>query len=617
MKPIQSCNDLVIRFANVNGSGSASANNLFARAVFRLGLPVSPKNIFPSNIQGLPTWYEVRISEQGYLGRRGGVDMVVAMNGQTMHRDYAELQPGGYFVYDSSRQLPEEYERQDLVLIGLPLTNLCNEAFDNPRMRGLLKNIIYVGGLAYLLDMELEVLTAAVELQYRKKSQLIPPNLKALELGYDHARRHHQGRCLLTTRRRDDLIGDQILMDGNAATALGAIYGGATVVGWYPITPSTSVIEHFGRYAERFRREEGGGRLMAAIVQAEDELAALGIVIGAAWNGARAFTATSGPGISLMSEFLGLAYFAEIPVVLVNVQRAGPSTGMPTRTQQGDILACGYASHGDTKHLLLFPSTPAECFTMTARAFDLAERLQAPVIVMSDLDLGMNDQLSPPLNWDDDGRYDRGKVLDHDQLEALEEQWGRYRDVDGDGVGYRTFPGTHPSKGAYFTRGTSHDEYSKYSEESDTYLQNMERLVQKWETAKGLLPLPEERPAEEKAAIGLVCYGTTIFSAQEAVETLAREGLAIDVLVIKAFPFQQAVVDFIQGHEEVLVVEQNRDSQLRTLLLVECGLAPEQLTPVTSYDGLPIAARALVEQLRTLLASGQSTTTTVTQGGAA
>ena len=592
MKNIECTNDFVIRFANVNGSGSASANNLFAKAVFRMGVPVSPKNIFPSNIQGLPTWYEVRINEKGYLGRHGDVDMVVAMNGQTMKKDYDGLISGGYFLYDSSRKLSEEYDRDDVALIGIPLTKLCNDAFENPKMRGLLKNIIYVGALAFLLDMEFEVLTSSVEKQYRKKSKLIPPNLKALELGYEYARDNYGGVCKIAISRRDN-VGDAIIIDGNAATGLGALYGGATVVGWYPITPSTSVIEYFGRYADRFRRETETGELKAAIVQAEDELAALGIVIGASWNGARAFTATSGPGVSLMSEFLGLAYFAEIPAVLVNVQRTGPSTGMPTRTQQGDILACGYASHGDTKQVLLFPCNPKECFDMTADAFDVAERLQAPVIVMSDLDLGMNDHMSPPLEWDDNRTYDRGKVLDENQLEELGDSWGRYLDIDGDGIGYRTYPGTHPSKGSYFTRGTSHDEYSKYTEESDAYVQNMQRLLQKWETARELVPGPEIMVYNEAASIGMVYYGTSTYAALEAVDQLSEQGITINTLRIKAFPFQQDVENFIRQHDQVYVVEQNRDGQMKSLLINEFGFQPDKLVSVLHYDGLPITARII------------------------
>ncbi len=595
MKQLERVNDFVIRFANVNGSGSASANNLFAKAAFRMGVPVSPKNIFPSNIQGLPTWYEVRISEKGYLGRHGEIHMVVAMNGQTMAQDYQSLEPGGYFLYDSSRKLPSGFARDDVEIIGIPLTLLCNDAFDNPRMRGLLKNIIYVGALAHLLDMEFEVLTSSVEKQYQKKSKLIAPNLKALELGYAYAKEHFANSCKLAVQRRDN-VGDAIIMDGNAAAALGALYAGATVVGWYPITPSTSVIEYFGRYAERFRRDDAG-RIKAAIVQAEDELAALGIVIGASWNGARAFTATSGAGVSLMTEFLGLACFAEIPAVLINVQRTGPSTGMPTRTQQSDILSSAYASHGDTKQVLLFPSTPKECFDLTVEAFDLAEQLQTPVIMLSDLDLGMNDHMCAPLEWDDQRSYNRGKVLDEEQLESLTQEWGRYLDVDGDGIGYRTYPGVHPEKGAYFTRGTSHDAYSRYTESSSAYVDNMERLERKWETAKTLVPEPEIIVNDPQASIGLLYFGTSAEATEEAADVLINDGNSVNLLRIKAFPFQQEVKHFIEQHEYVFVVEQNRDAQMRTLIVNELELPPKRLISVTHYDGMPITATIITQSI--------------------
>lgn len=601
MKQLQAVNDFVIRFANVNGSGSASANNLFAKAVFRMGVPVSPKNIFPSNIQGLPTWYEVRVNEQGRVGRRGDIDMVVAVNGQTLRQDYDSLVPGGYFLYDSSKALPEDFQRDDITIIGIPLTLLCNEAFDNPKMRPLLKNIIYVGALASLLDMELQVLIDSLIKQFRKNPKLAEPNIQALRLGHDYAGEHFAGVCQLSVRR-SDRVGDSIIMDGNSAVALGAIYAGATVVGWYPITPSTSIIEAFGRYAEQFRIEQDTGRIKAAIVQAEDELAAIGIVIGASWNGARAFTATSGPGISLISEFLGLAYFGEIPVVLIDVQRTGPSTGMPTRTQQSDVLACAYASHGDTRHPLLFPCDPRECFDMTADAFDLAERLQTPVMVMSDLDLGMNDHFGPPLAWDSARRYDRGKVLDAAQLEALTTRWGRYKDVDGDGICSRTYPGTHPDKGVYFTRGTSRDEYSAYTEDSGAYVRNMERLLLKWETAKRLLPLARIKIASPQARLGAVFYGSTTPSAYEAIDLLHQRGIVLNTMRLRAFPFQQEVIDFIHNHELVFVIEQNRDGQMRTLLINEGNLPPHKLIPIASYDGLPVASRFLVRALEEALA---------------
>ncbi len=601
MKPLQGVNDFVIRFANVNGSGSASANNLFAKAVFRMGVPVGPKNIFPSNIQGLPTWYEVRVNGEGHVGRRGGIDMVVAVNGQTLRQDYDGLASGGYFIHDSSKPLPETFQRDDVVVIGIPMTNLVNETVAEVKMRPLLKNIVYVGALAALLDMELEVLIESLNLQFRKKPKLAEPNIKALEVGYRYAREHFSGVCQLQVRR-GDRVGDAIMMDGNEAAALGAIFAGATVVGWYPITPSTSIIEAFGRYADRYRTEADTGRLKAAIVQAEDELAAIGIVIGASWNGARAFTATSGPGISLMAEFLGLAYFAEIPAVLIDVQRTGPSTGMPTRTQQSDVVACALASHGDTKNPLLFPCDPKECFEMTADAFDLAERLQTPVIVMSDLDLGMNDHLCPPLAWDDRRAYDRGKVLDAAQLEALTTTWGRYLDMDGDGICYRTLPGTHPDKGVYFTRGTSRNEYSGYTEDSTTYVGNMERLQLKWETTKRLLPLARIRIHDPAARLGAIFYGTTTPSAYEAIDRLRDQGLPINTMRLRAFPFQQEVLDFVDKHELVFVIEQNRDGQMRTLLMSEGGLPAGKLVSVVSYDGLPVASRFLIQTLEKALA---------------
>lgn len=601
MARIRSINDFVVRFANVNGSGSASANNLFAKAIFRAGVPVSPKNIFPSNIQGLPTWYEVRVNEQGHLGRRGGVDMAVAVNGQTLYKDYLDLLPGGYFIHDSSKDLPEDFERDDITVIGIPFTLLCNEEFENPKLRQLLKNIIYVGSLTYLLDLEFSILTDSITTQFKKKPKLAEPNIRALEIGYDYAKEHYSDVCKLSIRP-SDRVGDDILMDGNSAIGLGALYAGATVAGWYPITPSTSVVEAFERYAKKFRVEEETGRNKVAILQAEDELAAIGIVIGASWNGARAFTATSGPGISLMSEFLGLAYFAEIPVVLVNVQRAGPSTGMPTRTQQSDILACAYASHGDTKNVLLFPCDPKECFDFGADAFDLAERLQTPVIIMSDLDLGMNDHLSAPLQWDDKRQYDRGKVLSAKDLDNLKEKWGRYLDVDGDGICYRTYPGTHPTKGAYFTRGTSHNEYSAYTEESSEYLAGMKRLLVKWDTAKELVPGPRIKIRDPENKAGVLFFGTTTHAAYEAISRFSKKGLRINSLRIRAFPFQKEVIDFINSHEIIFVIEQNRDAQLRTLLMSEDSVSPTKLQTILNYDGLPVTANFITEKIDTLLA---------------
>lgn len=601
MKRIEAVNDFVIKFANVNGTGSASANNMFAKSLFRMGLPISPKNIFPSNIQGLPTWYEVRVNEKGYLGRRGGVDMMVCMNPQSMARDIQEVEPGGYFLYDSSKPLDLRLMRSDIHFIGVPLKDLCQREYSDARQQQLFRNIIYVGALSALLDIEFDVLTGLVSDQFRGKEKLITPNVRALEIGYHYAAEHYQCPIGIRVERRD-AVGDQILIDGNTAASLGAIYGGATVAAWYPITPSTSVVDGFDKYCKRLRIDPGSGNKNYAIVQAEDELAAIGMVIGASWNGARAFTATSGPGISLMSEFLGLAYFAEIPTVLIDVQRAGPSTGMPTRTQQSDVLACAYASHGDTKHVLLFPATPRECFEMTAEAFDLAETLQTPVIMLSDLDLGMNDTMSPPLVWDDKREYQRGKVFNEEQLEAMSERFGRYLDIDDDGIPYRTYPGTHPNKGAFFTRGTSRDEYAVYTEDGDAYEKNMQRLLKKWDTAKNLVPMPELTEAVKGGAkVGVIHFGTSRHATLEAVDALAAQGIAVDTLRIRGFPFHKSVDAFIEQHDTVFVVDQNRDAQMRTLLVNECLVSPRDLISILNYNGTPISARKILEEITMVL----------------
>ncbi len=606
MKRLERVNDFVIRFANVNGSGSASANNLFAKVVYRLGVPVSPKNVFPSNIQGLPTWYEVRVNEQGYLGRRGGADFIIAVNGQTLREDYDMVQPGGYFLYDSTRDLPEDFTRNDICVIGIPLTQLCNDEFKDNRMRQLMKNIIYIGALAYLLDIGMVPVSDSIQKQFAKKPKLAEPNIRALELGFDYAREHHRDTCGLSIRP-SAAVGERILIDGNSGAALGALFGGATVVGWYPITPSTSVVEAFERFANRYRVDPETGKKNFVTIQAEDELAAIGIAIGAGWNGARAFTATSGPGISLMSEFLGLAYFTEIPVVLIDVQRSGPSTGMPTRTQQSDLLACAYASHGDTRNVLLFPSDPHECFEMTADAFDLAERLQTPIIVMSDLDLGMNDHLCKPFAWEDGRRYDRGKVLSSEELDKIEQKWGRYLDIDKDGICYRTLPGTHPEKGAYTTRGTSHNEYAAYTEGSAAYERGMNRLLVKWETARKLVPMPEITYRDANRKIGALFFGSTTASAIEALDKLEENHIPINSMRIKAFPFQKEVFEFISEHDLVFVIEQNRDSQMQILLAGECQVAPGKLVPVTNFNGLAITARMITNQVHTtLLARGKA-----------
>lgn len=583
-------NDFVVKFANVNGSGSASANRLFARSVFRMGVPVASRNIFPSNIQGLPTWYEVRVSEAGHIGRRGGVDLMVAMNPQTWAQDVAEIEPGGYLFYDSTRPMPASSFRDDIAVVGMPLTAIANARYKDPRQRQLFKNIIYLGALTELLGIDAEVVEALVGEQFKRKEKLIAPNIEALTMGRDYAR-SELGPINLKIRRAN-VVGDRILISGNNAAGLGAVYGGATVAAWYPITPSTSLAEAFERYCRQFRVDPVTGKNRYAIVQAEDELAAIGIVIGATWNGARAFTATAGPGISLMQEFLGLAYFAEIPAVIFDVQRGGPSTGMPTRTQQADILSAAYASHGDTKHALLLPGDPYECFEFGAMAFDLADRLQTPVFVMLDLDIGMNEWLCKPLAWKDRGQFDRGKVLTAAELEAGRE-FGRYLDVDDDGITYRTIPGTHQGRGTFFTRGTSHNRYARYSEAGTDYVDNMERLLRKLDTAKTLVPAPVEKKSEHPTRYGVIYFGSTTPSMHEALAGLAAEGIHLNMLRIRAFPFADTVADFVLAHDRVFVVEQNRDAQLRALLVNECELDPARLVKILHYDGTPITARSI------------------------
>lgn len=595
----QAINDFIIRFANVNGTGSASANSLFAKTIFRMGIPVTPKNIFPSNIQGLPTWYEVRVSEKGYLGRREGIDLMVSVNPQSMEKDVRSVKSGGYFMYDSTKKLPAPYFREDIHYLGVPMMEMSNEAFSDPRKRQLLKNIIYVGALVKLLKMDVEEVKQLIREQFEGKQQLIDANMQALQLGMDYVEAHFDYPLSFHLERRD-LIGDKIMVDGNTACGLGAVYGGATVMAWYPITPSTSVAEAFEHYCKEFRIDPDTGEHKFAIIQAEDELAAMGMVIGANWNGARGFTATSGPGVSLMNEFLGLAYFAEVPAVLIDVQRAGPSTGMPTRTQQSDLLLAAYASHGDTKHVLLIPSSPQECFELTAQSLDLAERLQTPILVMTDLDLGMNDHVSDPFHWDDNRKYDRGKVLTAEELEHIG-KFGRYLDVDGDGIPFRTYPGTHPTKGSFFTRGTSKDEYAAYTEDGAAYKRNMDRLIKKWDTAKKLVPSAQLYQKEYQSELGMLFFGTSQYSAEEANDLLQEESLKIDAIRIKAFPFGKEVEEFIASHRLVFVIEQNRDAQMRKMIIMELETSPSKLVPVLNYDGMPITADAIKGQITQFL----------------
>ena len=583
-------NDFVVKFATVNGSGSASANGIFAKTLFRMGIPVSPKNIFPSNIQGLPTWYEVRVSEAGYLARRDGIDLMVAMNPQSYKEDLAEIVPGGWLLYDST--LPRIWPRADITVLGVPIAEMCARKWSDPRQRQLFKNMVYVGALTALLDMDLKVLETTIGDQLKGKEKLVAANMEAVALGRDYAAQHFQCPLPIHLRHAEGAKG-KILVSGNDAAGLGAIYAGATVCAWYPITPSTSLAEAYEKYAKRMRAAKDGRRLYG-IVQAEDELAAIGVAIGGGWNGARSFTATSGPGISLMSEFLGLAYFAEVPVVLFNIQRGGPSTGMPTRTQQSDITICAYASHGDTKHVLLFPKDPAECFSLGAEAFDLAERLQTPVMVMSDLDIGMNDWVTDPFAWDDSKVHDRGKVLDAEQLEGFKEatgsDWGRYQDIDGDGIPYRTLPGTHPTKGAFFTRGTSHDENARYTEDGHIHARVIDRIRRKFDTAATLVPKPEITIRDKGGKTGLIYFGATTPAVHEALDLLERDGVQVNALRIRAFPFTREVLSFCAMHDRIFVVEQNRDAQMRSLLMTEGNVPGTKLIPALNYDGMPMTA---------------------------
>lgn len=600
--PLAAVNDFVVKFANVNGSGSASANSMFAKSVLRMGVPVAVRNIFPSNIQGLPTWFEVRVTGEGHLGRRGGVDMMVAMNPQTWDKDVAEIEPGGYLFYDSTKPMPASKFRDDITVVGVPLTAICNAAYTVARERQLFKNIIYVGALASLLGIEIAVIEQLLAEQFEGRERLIKANVDALHMGRDWVRDNMAPLGLQV--RRADAVGDRIFIEGNQAAGLGAVYGGATVCAWYPITPSTSLAEAFTSYCQELRVDPESGKANFAIVQAEDEIASIGMVIGAGWNGARAFTATSGPGVSLMTEFIGLSYFAEIPAVIFDVQRGGPSTGMPTRTQQADLIGAAYASHGDTKHPMLLPMDPGECFTFAAQAFDLADRLQTTVFVMLDLDMGMNEWLTEPFQWDDSRRMDRGKVMTHDELEAGRD-FGRYLDVDGDGIPYRTYPGVHPNRGGYFTRGTSRNPYARYSEEGSVYVDNVQRLLRKFETAKSLVPAPELRPASAPTRDGVIYYGSTGPAMHEALGLFERQGRRLDALRIRAFPFSTEVDDFLASHDRIFVVEQNRDAQLRTLLMAENGGDPNRLVPVLHFDGTPITARFIVSSITSLMDATQ------------
>ena len=595
-------NDFVIRIATVNGTGSASANSLLMKAIFRMGIPVVGKNYFPSNIQGLPTWYEIRVTKDAYLSRSGHIDIMVAMNAQTYNDDLVSVQSGGVFIYDSTWRREELHTRTDVTVLPIPLSKLANDAFTGARTRILMRNVTYVGALAALLEIDLNTLKQLLEETFSNKQALIDSNLTAIQIGYDYAREHFDCPLPMRLSHLDQTAG-HIMIDGNTAAALGCVYAGATVGSWYPITPSTSLFDAFADFCKRFLTDTESGTQNYCIIQAEDELAAIGMALGAAWNGARAFTSTSGPGISLMSEFLGLAYFTEIPLVLFDIQRVGPSTGMPTRTQQSDILAAAYASHGDTRHVLLFPSDPAECFELSVKAFDLADRLQTPVIVLSDLDIGMNDWPCPELRWDDSYRPDYGKVYRANELEDLE-RFQRYLDVDGDGICYRSLPGDHP-QGAYLIRGSGHNQAGAYTERSDEYIEVMDRLRRKFDTAATLVPGPiiERTPNADVAIVSLgSCHGAI----QETRDRLAEKGMASDYLRIRAFPFCDDVRAFIDSYPRVFVVEQNRDAQLRSLLMTETGIAAERLVAVLYYGGEPLSSLDIIDVILEEIKQGKA-----------
>jgi len=590
-------NDFVMKFANVNGTGSASANSLIMKAVFRMGVPVTGKNYFPSNIQGLPTWYEIRVTRDGYAARAGRVDIMVAMNAETYSKDVRELSSGGYLIYDSTWPRSSLLQRGDISVIGVPLAKLVNENFEGVRNRILLKNVAYAGVLAALIDVELEVLAGLLSDSYGKKPKLLESNTKALRLGYDYAREHLAAPLPLRVERMDKTRG-HIMIDGNTAAGLGCVYAGATVGAWYPITPSTSLMDAFKGFCERYRVDPETGERNFAILQAEDELAAVGMVLGASWNGARAFTPTSGPGISLMNEFVGLAYYAEVPCVIFDVQRVGPSTGMPTRTQQGDIMLCAYASHGDTRHVLLFPANPQECFYMAVQAFDIAERLQTPVFVLSDLDIGMNDWMCPDLEWDDAYRPDRGKMLSAEELAKLDKFY-RYVDRDDDGITYRTLPGTN-AKGAYFTRGSGHNQYGAYTEDSAEYQVVLDRLKRKFSRSTKYLPKPV-LIGKGNNEVGVVSLGSCDGAIREALDLLGRQKIEVDYLRVKAFPFNNEVEAFLKAHSIIFVVEQNRDAQLKSLLTLETAVEKSKLLSILSYSGFPISAQPIVDGIRAKL----------------
>jgi 2-oxoglutarate ferredoxin oxidoreductase subunit alpha len=584
-------NDFAFKMGTVNGTGSASANSLLMQAIFRMGIPVTGKNVFPSNIQGLPTWYEIRVSKDGYTARPSAIDLVVALNPATYAQDVATVCPGGYLLYDSSWPLEPDLVREGITILGVPFGRMCVEAFEKDRDRTLLRNIAYAGALAALLNIDMDVIGVMLNEKFARKQRLLEANHTAIRLGYDHARTNFT--CPLPFHlEKMDATGGHVLMDGNSTCALGAVFAGATVGAWYPITPATALMEAFNAYCQQFRVDKDTGDHHYAVLQAEDELAAAGIAIGAGWAGARAFTNTSGPGISLMQEFIGLAYYTDIPAVFFDIQRCGPATGMPTRTQQADLLSLAYASHGDTKHLVLFPANPHECFELSVQAFDLAERYQTPVFVASDLDIGMNDWMTPRLTWDDGYRPDRGKVLDAEALAALP-RFSRYLDVDGDGVAARTLPGVG-AKGAYFVRGSGHDKHAGYTEDAEAYQEVVDRLKRKFEHAASAMPSPVFH-LQDGATVGLVTIGGCDAAVREAADTLRTQGILVDIMRVRGFPFNAEVLEFLGRHQQTFVVEQNRDAQLRSLLAIELGVPRDNMTSILDYGGLPLCAKVVVD----------------------
>ena len=587
-------NEFAFKIATANGTGSASANGLIMQAIFRMGVPVTGKNVFPSNIQGLPTWYEIRVNRHGYTARIPQFDLMVAMNPATYQKDISEIRTGGWLMYDSTWPLDPRLTRPDVTYLGIPLAEMCNAQFVGVRERILMKNIAYAGALAALIGMDTDVIRTLLTEKFSKKPALMESNQKAVALGYEYAKAHFE--CPLPIRLEAmDATKDAILIDGNTAAALGCLYAGATVGAWYPITPATSLMEAFKGFCQKYRREPETNQNRFAILQAEDELAAIGMVIGASWAGARAFTPTAGPGISLMTEFIGLAYYAEVPAVIFDVQRTGPSTGMPTRTQQGDLMLCAYASHGDTRHICLYPADPREAFEFAVAAFDLAERFQTPVFVLSDLDIGMNDWMIPKLAWDDSYRPDRGKVLSPAELDDVQTFY-RYIDSDGDGIPYRTLPGLHP-KGAYFTRGSGHNRFGVYTEDGDEYTDVMDRIDRKIQSASRAVPAPFVRSAAG-AKLGIVTVGGCHAACMEALDLLATDGLALDYLRVRGFPFGDEVTKFLDAHDVTFVVEQNRDGQLRSLLMLETGVPVEKLESVRYYGGFPMSAHNVISAVK-------------------